>query len=104
LICGARIHDISYLEEGLCETFASWYVHDQMGDNFRRDYSGRNSVYEEAMGLFRELDDHCPGAIREVRENRPWLSPITAAELAVVAPRCPEAVLLGLARKFPEMS
>jgi hypothetical protein len=103
-ICGARILDISYLEEGLCEAFASWYVHNQLGDSFRRDYSGRNSVYEEAIGLFRELDDKCPGVIRTLRESRPWLSPITAAELAVVAPRCPEAVLHELARKFPEMN
>jgi hypothetical protein len=103
-VCGARIHDISFLEEGLCEAFASWYVHNQLGDSFKRDYSGKNSVYEEAVSLFRELDDHCPGAIREVREHRPWLSPITAAELAQAAPGCSEAVLLGLARKFPAMN
>jgi hypothetical protein len=103
-ICGARIPDICYLEEGLCEDFAGEYTHEHAQGSFRRDYTGANSVYDDAVLLFRQFDQQYPAAVRSLRANRPYLSPLNVAELAAVAPACQEVLLRGLALKFPEMN
>jgi hypothetical protein len=89
--------EINWLEEGVCEDFASLYV--------RRHFPQHkvpmaHPRYADAHVSVRRLIDRCPASIRALRAMEPSLSRVSVKLLTQVCPDCPTDFVETLLRKF----